>query len=77
MKTVKVVLDRNPENRLSVRESRNNNYEPEKLTINVDQIATLKVTGERVIITLIDDKYTDDIYCLYGDKNDPNLKDLL
>lgn len=77
MKTVKLILDRNPSNRLSMRELRDNPTTPEEVIVNVDQIATLKVTGERVIITLIDDPYTDDIYCLYGDKNDPNLKDLL
>ena len=77
MKTVKLILDRNPENRLSVRESRNNDITPKEIIVNVNQIATLKVTGERVIITLIDDHYTDDIYYLYGNKNDPNLKDLL
>lgn len=77
MKTVKLILDRNPSNRLSMRELRDNPTTPEEVIVNVEQIATLKVTGERVIITLVDDPYTDDIYCLYGDKNDPNLKDLL
>lgn len=77
MKTVKLILDRNPSNRLSMRELRDNPRTPEEIIINVDQISTLKPAGKRVIITLKDDKYTDDIYCLYGDINDPNLKDLL
>ena len=77
MKTVKLILDRNPSNRLSMRELRNNPTTPKEIIVNVEQIATLKPAGKHVIITLIDDKYTDDIYCLYGDINDPNLKDLL